>query len=103
MTFWKGQFGASMRAAKSSVFGLRGEYAQFLSAYTHGEPFLHDLGAERFVELEGGCVPVEHLPLKAPAAFIHGHFRQTQQERFADSLVSKSREHKQVFEKKRRA
>src|ERR1035437_6949978 len=40
---------------------------QRISAHPHGKPLLHHLGSQRFVELNGWRVPIQHLPLIATA------------------------------------
>ena len=56
-------------------------------------------GAQAAVEVDGGLVPVEHVPLQPRAAFLRRRWRRRgQQERFADALPAKCGEHEEVFE-----
>src|SRR3954464_11982442 len=59
---------ASFSNRASSIRSLLGEPQERLAFEAHGKPFGDYLGTERTVETERRLVPVEHLPLEAPAA-----------------------------------
>ena len=56
----------------------------------------HDC-ADGVVEVDGGLVPVEHVPLQTGAAFFDGCGCDLIQQRLADSLAAKFGKHEEVF------
>ena len=64
------------RTASLPASGQVSELLQGFALHSHGEPLFHDGGPERFVELDGGCVPVEHLPYITSALLLHRNLSQ---------------------------
>ena len=61
-------------------------------------PFLHGPGAETFVELDRGLVPVEHRPLEASAIALGGDLRQMREQRAPRAAPAPLGTHEQVLE-----
>lgn len=56
------------------------------------------MGAERFVEGDGGGVPVEDAPFHAAVAALVGEFGEMEENGFADAATAKGGFHEKVFE-----
>jgi hypothetical protein len=55
------------------------------------------------IEVDGGSVPVEHLPLQAPAVLLDGDGRYLLEQRLADSQAAKFRLNEEILEVEPRA
>ncbi len=61
-------------------------------------PCRHAARAERFVEVDGGLVPVEDAPLHAAAAAGVGNLREVEQQGFAETAAAEFRADEEVLE-----
>src|SRR6185437_413707 len=75
------------------------EFSQRFAAETIDVPSAHALGAEAFVEIDGGLVPVEHRPFDFVAARFHGLLGKMGDERFAITASTEFGTNEQVFKK----
>ena len=74
--------GLSTWVRGESVTGF-GECGQRLSREAIAYPLTLGLGAEGLVKVDGRLVPIENIPLKATATFLHRQARQMFQQRLA--------------------
>ena len=77
---------------------MRGEGGQGFAGDAHDAPLGEHLGSHLFVEVDGGGVPVEDVPLEARAAFGDGDGGDAGEEGFADSLPAMLGADVEVFE-----
>src|SRR5258707_878577 len=68
-----------------------------LAAETADLPLRHAPRTERFVERDGGSVPVQHSPFEAAATAGVCQAGKMQNESFADSSSTKGGPHEQIF------
>jgi hypothetical protein len=53
----------------------------------HDAPLMEHVGSHLFVEVDGGLVPIEDVPLEAVAAF-EGDLREAREEGFGDATAA---------------
>ena len=76
---------------------LRSESVEWVGGEAHDAPRGEHVCAYLFVDGDSGCVPVEHVPLEARAAFVDGDAGEAREESFADSLPAKGGRDVKVF------
>ena len=64
----------------------------------HNAPFGEDVGADAFIDSDGGSVPFEDVPFEARAALLNGDRGEFGEEGFADSLPAQRWRDVEVFE-----
>jgi hypothetical protein len=83
---------------QSSRCGLGGEGLEGVAGEAHDAPLGEDVGADAFVDGDGGGVPGEDVPLEAAAALVDGDAGETREESFADALFAMLGRDVEVFE-----
>lgn len=84
--------------AGDSLPGLQGEGLEGDFGEAHDAPLGEDFGSDGLVEVDGGGVPFEDVPLQARAALFDGDAGEVDEQGLADSLPSSGWGDVEVFE-----
>src|SRR4051812_38101426 len=103
---WEGGFAAThwgqrvppRSSAAPVVESALNEAGEGRAVETAGRPVSEAAGAEAFVDVDGGLVPVEHGPLHAAAAAGVGQAGDVMKEAGAESVSAKGRAHIKIFQ-----
>ena len=82
---------------------LLSQCLQRIAGHAHDAPFVHEPGAEALIEVDGGLVPVEYVPLQTGAVTFDGDGGDADEQSLADAASAGRGLYEEVFEVDARA
>src|SRR5690348_11588926 len=86
----------SPRSGRSASAGRQS--LQRVTRDTADRPLVLELGADRFVEIDRGRIPVQHRPFEARPALADAAARKMRHQGLADAFVTEGRAHEDIFQ-----